>query len=70
MEKACEHCGRSFFCEQAAGCWCWAVKLDQAQLAWLEQNFNNCLCPTCLAAVGTGTLTAGQEGKAMNPCRC
>lgn len=68
MEKQCENCGRSFFCEQAAECWCGTVKLDMAQLAWLEQAFHNCLCPACLAAVAACTLTAVQRGP-VSPCR-
>ncbi|MBI4401882.1 MAG: cysteine-rich CWC family protein [Nitrospirae bacterium] len=56
MEKQCGHCARPFSCAQAAECWCGAVKLDQAQLAWVKQKFHDCLCPSCLAAVAAGTL--------------
>ncbi len=66
MQKQCEHCGRNFSCDQAVGCWCGTVKLDQSQLAWVKQNFHDCLCPGCLAAVGTGVLTFSREGSQEN----
>ncbi|MFM8552137.1 MAG: cysteine-rich CWC family protein [Nitrospiraceae bacterium] len=57
MEKICGHCRQSFGCQQEGGCWCNTVKLSEAQLAWLKQTFANCLCPRCLSAVATGTLS-------------
>jgi hypothetical protein len=57
MQKICGHCSRSFSCKQETGCWCGSVKLDAAQLAWIKQTYDNCLCPSCLTAVATGTLS-------------
>jgi hypothetical protein len=57
MQKVCGHCHQPFLCQQAGGCWCGTVKLDAAQLAWLKQTFDNCLCPTCLTAVAAGRLS-------------
>ncbi len=60
MQKVCGHCRQTFSCQQAGGCWCGAVKLSQAQLAWLKRTYDNCLCPRCLGAVAEGTLGEGK----------
>ncbi len=57
MEKICGECRQTFSCQQEGGCWCGTVKLDAAQLAWIKQRFENCLCPTCLTAVAAGRLS-------------
>ncbi|MBM4125382.1 MAG: cysteine-rich CWC family protein [Nitrospira sp.] len=61
MQKVCGHCQEPFACQQAGGCWCGTVKLSQAQLAWLKQTYDNCLCPRCLGAVAEGMLGEGKR---------
>ena len=49
MEKTCSRCGASFTCQnEARGCWCEDLTLSPETLALLRQQFDNCLCPTCL----------------------
>ena len=57
MQKQCGKCRQAFSCQQTGGCWCGTVTLDAAQLAWIKQQFANCLCPTCLTAVAAGRLS-------------
>jgi len=56
MQKVCENCQETFSCEQAFGCWCGTVKLSPLKLAWIKQQFQNCLCPKCLAALAAVAL--------------
>lgn len=48
QEKICQRCRARFEC-CSGGCWCERVRLSAATLAWLERNFTDCLCPSCLA---------------------
>ncbi len=56
MDKACGRCGRPFGCTQTYGCWCGEIKLDDAQRAWLQARYDNCVCPECLKALAAGML--------------
>ena len=49
-EKRCSKCGLSFDCGGLLGCWCRDVRLDQAALAALRQQYGDCLCRACLEA--------------------
>ena len=49
-EKTCPRCTAIFEC-RSAGCWCNNVRLSAAQLKWLERQYENCLCPACLASI-------------------
>ena len=47
-------------CNEVPGCWCENVQLDQKALDALKNDFDNCLCPTCLKAYEktiAGTIT-------------
>ena len=47
-------------CNEVPGCWCENVQLDQKALDALKNEFDNCLCPTCLKAYEktiAGTIT-------------
>ena len=50
MEKQCDNCGESFPCNPGA-CWCNQIKLDEAQLTSIGQQFQDCLCPKCLTTL-------------------
>jgi len=41
----------AFDCGGLFGCWCRDVKLDQATLATLKQQYTDCLCRACLEQV-------------------
>lgn len=51
MEKACSNCGVIFECSSDYGCWCNDVSLTSEQLSWIKENYDNCLCPSCLRIV-------------------
>jgi iron complex transport system ATP-binding protein len=52
--KVCESCGETFACgaANAGGCWCGERPLSEAALDRLKANYNDCLCPRCLAVHG------------------
>jgi hypothetical protein len=55
-QKICEKCGAKFDCYSASGpCWCEDVKLNSEALANLRSQYNDCLCPNCLAATAEKT---------------
>lgn len=48
--KQCSKCNTSFECKNdAMGCWCQQYTLSADTLKHLKENFENCLCPQCLA---------------------
>lgn len=50
MEKTCSKCKAPFSCQnEMRGCWCEDLTLNAETLALLRQQFDNCLCPACLA---------------------
>ena len=54
IEKICPRCAATFEC-RSGGCWCDNVPLSAVKLKWLEQHYENCLCPACLANVESCT---------------
>ena len=54
MEKQCDNCGEGFTCNPGA-CWCNQIKLDEAQLTSIGQQFQDCLCPECLTQLSQKT---------------
>jgi len=55
VSKVCECCKESFVCGQY-GCWCARAGITEAQMAWIEKSFQDCLCPLCLQKVVDGAL--------------
>jgi hypothetical protein len=53
VEKQCGKCGASFLCQTAELCWCASYKLDERQLTTIGQQYSNCLCEACLAALSS-----------------
>jgi hypothetical protein len=50
ITQTCESCGREFGCgAQDGACWCAEVALGQDRRAILQEHFERCLCPDCLA---------------------
>ncbi len=50
-EKSCSRCEVNFECSSDYGCWCNDVSLTAEQLSWIKENYDNCLCPSCLRIV-------------------
>jgi hypothetical protein len=49
---ACESCGNPFECgAKLENCWCFSLAIPEENLAQLNQQFQNCLCPECLSKV-------------------
>jgi hypothetical protein len=49
MEKQCSRCNTAFNCQnETRGCWCEALDISDETLLHLKENFDNCLCPSCL----------------------
>jgi hypothetical protein len=49
MLKTCSKCEAEFTCtNETAGCWCEEVSLSNTTLKQLKEEFDNCLCPSCL----------------------
>jgi len=46
--KTCPGCGSAFDCLHHAGCWCMTLSLSKETLAWLKENYRDCLCRDCL----------------------
>lgn len=47
--KVCSKCNQSFECQnETNGCWCEGLFLSIDTLNELKQQYDNCLCPTCL----------------------
>ena len=53
--KVCEVCKQAFECGQY-GCWCTTLNITEQQMSWIEQSFQDCLCPRCLQKVVDGQL--------------
>lgn len=54
MEKICPRCKASFECrhDNLMECHCINVRLDARQLKYLADNFDDCLCNSCLKDIG------------------
>ncbi|MGB0887168.1 MAG: cysteine-rich CWC family protein [Vicingaceae bacterium] len=47
--KKCSKCGAAFTCNDSGNlCWCNNHQLTQEQLDFLKDNYDNCLCESCL----------------------
>jgi cysteine-rich CWC protein len=56
ITQTCESCGREFGCgAQDAKCWCSEMALDAQRRAILQEHFERCLCPDCLAVAARAT---------------
>ena len=60
--KVCEACNQSFECGQY-GCWCTNLNIGENQMTWIEQSFQDCLCPRCLQKVVDGELGPSSVAK-------
>ena len=55
ITQTCESCGREFGCgAQDSACWCSELALGPERLAILQEHFERCLCPDCLAVAAGG----------------
>jgi len=49
-QKICSKCGKEFGCQSdSRGCWCEDLHIKTETLTQLRNEFDNCLCPECLA---------------------
>ncbi len=54
--STCEACGNQFMCGATlGGCWCWEIKLSEAQRAELKDRYRSCLCGECLRNVASNS---------------
>jgi len=60
--KVCECCNETFVCGQY-GCWCAAIGVSAQQMTWIEQAFQDCLCPRCLQQVVDGARGPSSDAK-------
>jgi hypothetical protein len=49
-QKVCPSCHEQFECA-AGGCWCDEVELTDRMRTTLREQYDNCLCPSCLRAM-------------------
>ena len=57
ITQICESCGREFGCGAQDGeCWCSEVALSPDRRALLQEHFERCLCPDCLAVAVSDRL--------------
>lgn len=49
-EKICPRCRQGFECKSGSIllCQCQRVALDETQLAWIAERYDDCLCHRCL----------------------
>ncbi len=47
--KFCPRCGNKFNCSSSSKCWCHEISLSPAALEFIENKYDSCLCPQCLA---------------------
>lgn len=51
--KTCSKCNKPFGCKaDERGCWCENLTLSTETLVKLKAEYDNCLCPECLATFG------------------
>ena len=62
VTKVCEACHQAFECGQY-GCWCTKLNITEQQMTWIEQSFQDCLCPRCLQKVVDGRLGPSSVAK-------
>ena len=52
--KTCPKCGVTFECTTNGGnCWCNQYTISPENLKFLNENFSNCLCESCLKDYAT-----------------
>jgi hypothetical protein len=49
--EVCPRCGKAFFCSKSGKCWCFEVYLTPEKQAFVNENFEGCLCPDCLRLI-------------------
>ena len=53
--KKCAKCNAEFSCNDSGNsCWCNHHQLTQKQLDFLKENYNNCLCESCITEFSEG----------------
>ena len=54
--KSCPRCGSSFECKlnNPVHCQCAGIELDEDRLLAISERYSDCLCASCLRAVGAG----------------
>ena len=55
VPKVCGACSQAFDCGQYK-CWCNKLEITEQQMTWIEQSYDDCLCPRCLQKVVDGRL--------------
>ena len=54
--KKCSKCGEPFYCFANTGikCWCEDIIVSEQILKQLQKEYEDCLCPKCLAEYSGG----------------
>lgn len=64
ITQSCESCGREFGCGgQQGACWCSEFALGADRLAIVQEHFERCLCPDCLAVAAGETAPRTRRPK-------
>ncbi len=56
-EKICPKCGIEFVCEHNIKCWCLTYNIPEDKRNYLRENFNDCLCESCLKEFAKNTIS-------------
>ena len=66
MKKVCPRCGSDFVCsiDSIMDCHCMTVVLDAAQLKFIADNYEDCLCNGCLRSIQETIYPVE-----INPCK-
>ncbi len=49
MNKQCPRCSKTFHCDSDSDCWCESANIHKKEMILIMKNFDDCLCPECLA---------------------
>jgi iron complex transport system substrate-binding protein len=60
--KRCAKCSTPFLCRPAPGCWCESINLPAGTAGTLAGQSQECLCPSCLAAVSCAIQSDDSKG--------
>ncbi|MBI2270308.1 MAG: cysteine-rich CWC family protein [Bacteroidetes bacterium] len=65
--KKCVKCSQDFHCgAEKRGCWCERYNLSSSTLDKLRQQYDNCLCESCIRAYAMQQNAANSEGLPIN----
>ena len=48
-QKKCARCGSKIVCYSIGACWCKNIKISTSSAALIKNEYNDCLCKSCLS---------------------